>query len=445
MNKGKLEVKNLGIIEDVVVNIDKPLVIFYGDCLQGKTTLLNAIRLLFGGAFPDDLLRHGEEEGYAQLSTDTFSLRREWYRSKKDGAVKARALIFIRNGEIVKEPFDEIRKLINPFMLNQNYLVDMNEPDRNKFLLDLMGADTTDIDTRIEAAESRAKDLRAEIRGFGAVDVTPAPQAESEDEVRNEMRQRTNAWQAQCIVVRERNANIEQQIRTRSHLQQRLEAVETNVRETTNTVERLKAELAVAEEQLKNFTAMAAEAKAKLSALPILGDGALEATPPQPDVSDLTERLSNIKASRVQYEAWQERVKRHASQEARKAELETQNEALRKMRAERVAALGKLNEACKIEGLRFNEAGDLFYEDTSAGMLSTSQLMRLSSALSSLYPKGLGLELLDRGESLGTSIYRYIDRAKNEALTVLATVVGEKPAIMPEDVGVFVVEAGKIK
>jgi len=444
LNKGKLEVKNLGIIEDVVVNIDKPLVIFYGDCLQGKTTLLNAIRLLFGGAFPDDLLRHGEEEGYAQLSTDTFSLRREWYRGKKDSIVKARALIFIRNGEIVKEPFDEIRKLINPFMLNQNYLIDMNEPDRNKFLLDLMGADTTDIDTRIEAVESRAKDLRAEIRGFGAVDVTPVPQAEGEDEVRNEMRQRTNAWQAQCITIRERNAGVEQIVRTRSHLQQRLEAVESNVRGTTSTVERLKTELATAEEQLKSFTAMAEEVKAKLQILPV-DACVLEATPPQPDVSDLTERLSNIKASRVQYEAWQERVKRHASQEARKAELETQIEALRKMRAERVAALGKLNEACKIEGLRFNEAGDLFYEDTSAGMLSTSQLMRLSSALSSLYPKGLGLELLDRGESLGTSIYRYIDRAKNEALTVLATVVGEKPAIVPEDVGVFVVEAGKVK
>ena len=444
MNKGKLEVKNLGIIEDVVVNIDKPLVIFYGDCLQGKTTLLNAIRLLFGGAFPDDLLRHGEEEGYAQLSTDTFSLRREWYRGKKDSIVKARALIFIRNGEIVKEPFDEIRKLINPFMLNQNYLIDMNEPDRNKFLLDLMGADTTDIDTRIEAVESRAKDLRAEIRGFGAVDVTPVPQAEGEDEVRNEMRQRTNAWQAQCITIRERNAGVEQIVRTRSHLQQRLEAVESNVRGTTSTVERLKTELATAEEQLKSFTAMAEEVKAKLQILPV-DACVLEATPPQPDVSDLTERLSNIKASRVQYEAWQERVKRHASQEARKAELETQIEALRKMRAERVAALGKLNEACKTEGLRFNEAGDLFYEDTSAGMLSTSQLMRLSSALSSLYPKGLGLELLDRGESLGTSIYRYIDRAKNEALTVLATVVGEKPAIVPEDVGVFVVEAGKVK
>jgi len=444
LNKGKLEVKNLGIIEDVVVNIDKPLVIFYGDCLQGKTTLLNAIRLLFGGAFPDDLLRHGEEEGYAQLSTDTFSLRREWYRGKKDSIVKARALIFIRNGEIVKEPFDEIRKLINPFMLNQNYLIDMNEPDRNKFLLDLMGADTTDIDTRIEAVESRAKDLRAEIRGFGAVDVTPVPQAEGEDEVRNEMRQRTNAWQAQCITIRERNAGVEQIVRTRSHLQQRLEAVESNVRGTTSTVERLKTELATAEEQLKSFTAMAEEVKAKLQILPV-DACVLEATPPQPDVSDLTERLSNIKASRVQYEAWQERVKRHASQEARKAELETQIEALRKMRAERVAALGKLNEACKTEGLRFNEAGDLFYEDTSAGMLSTSQLMRLSSALSSLYPKGLGLELLDRGESLGTSIYRYIDRAKNEALTVLATVVGEKPAIVPEDVGVFVVEAGKVK
>lgn len=77
-------------------------------------------------------------------------------------------------------------------------------------------------------------------------------------------------------------------------------------------------------------------------------------------------------------------------------------------------------------------------------MLSTSQLMRLSSILSGHYPDGFGLDLIDRGESLGKSIFSFIERAKAEEKTILATVVGEKPAAIPEHVGVFVVEQGKL-
>jgi len=78
-------------------------------------------------------------------------------------------------------------------------------------------------------------------------------------------------------------------------------------------------------------------------------------------------------------------------------------------------------------------------------MLSTSQIMELSSRISATLPNDLGLELIDRAESLGKSIFGYIDRAKAEEKTILATIVGEKPAEISEDIGVFVVEDGKVK
>jgi len=37
-----------------------------------------------------------------------------------------------------------------------------------------------------------------------------------------------------------------------------------------------------------------------------------------------------------------------------------------------------------------------------------------------------------------------VDRAKKDDKTILVTVVGEKPAVTPVDVGVFVVENGKL-
>ena len=77
-------------------------------------------------------------------------------------------------------------------------------------------------------------------------------------------------------------------------------------------------------------------------------------------------------------------------------------------------------------------------------MISDSQIMRLSSELSALYPEGFGLDLIDRAESLGKSIFEFVDRAKAEKKTIMATIVGERPAKVPPEIGVWVVEDGKV-
>ena len=54
------------------------------------------------------------------------------------------------------------------------------------------------------------------------------------------------------------------------------------------------------------------------------------------------------------------------------------------------------------------------------------------------------MELIDRAESLGTEIWKSVQRAEEHQLSILATIVGEAPAIVPENVGVFIVEDGAI-
>jgi len=39
-----IKIKNIGIIADQKITIDKPLIIFYGETRQGKTTILNCVR-----------------------------------------------------------------------------------------------------------------------------------------------------------------------------------------------------------------------------------------------------------------------------------------------------------------------------------------------------------------------------------------------------------------
>ena len=44
MKPTKLVIKNIGKIADETIAIDKPLILFYGEIKQGKTTILNCVR-----------------------------------------------------------------------------------------------------------------------------------------------------------------------------------------------------------------------------------------------------------------------------------------------------------------------------------------------------------------------------------------------------------------
>jgi hypothetical protein len=52
------------------------------------------------------------------------------------------------------------------------------------------------------------------------------------------------------------------------------------------------------------------------------------------------------------------------------------------------------------------------------------------------------LELIDKGESLGKSVMDLVAKAEREEKNILVTIVGEKPANIPANIGVFVVENG---
>ena len=103
----KLTVRNLGPIADAEIDLaGKPLVIFYGEVRQGKTTLLNAVRWAMGGAFPDDIIRHGCDEALARLDFTENGVAgwasRSWYKSAKGGTLKAREQEFVRGGAKIK-------------------------------------------------------------------------------------------------------------------------------------------------------------------------------------------------------------------------------------------------------------------------------------------------------------------------------------------------------
>ena len=360
------------------------------------------------------------------------TLLREFYTAE-DRTVKARPLKLVLDDRAVARPVDKLKVLLNPFLLDQNFLVNKSELDRKKYFAEMFNTSTEALDAEFAKANTEAAELRAKITGYGDIELTEVKRVDVQvlrTELSNikalDRRAREN-WELRILQIRNFND-------TRAANQKAVEEYQAEIGKIQDEIARL---------QLKE-----AEAKAEFFA----GKEWLEANPVQvmpdsPEYNDTTtleEQISQAAATNVraeQYEANLARHKQKVADEKRVLELERRQRAIRD---ERIAKLDAIADASGIPGLEFLENGSFAYEDTQPGMLSTSQLMRLSAALSSKYPEGIGVDLIDRAESLGRSVFEFVDKAKAENKTILATIVGERPATVPKDVGVFVVEHGKV-
>jgi hypothetical protein len=167
--------------------------------------------------------------------------------------------------------------------------------------------------------------------------------------------------------------------------------------------------------------------------------------PQAPDFTAIDDALAAAGEHIAKYRMYEQNLKRAAELEVKTKELRALEADLKTRRDSRQAVLATATQNSRVPGLGFTPDGSLVFENTAESMLSDSQKMRLSSLLSSLYPQGLGLELIDRAESLGTSVFAFVDKARREEKTILASIVGEHPAVVQDEIGVFVVANGEVK
>ena len=409
----KLVINNIGIIGNETIEFNKPLNLFYGDVRQGKTTILNAIKLCFGGGFPDDIIKHGEKKASVELHFDGAHIERK-FRKDKHGVTKAEKIEFVNSeGEIENKPVDAIQKFLNPFLLNQDHLVDMNEPSRKRYFIDLFGVDTVAIDSELKALENDSKDLRISIKAYGDI---------SSEVVKPVNIETLEIEKKKIVDDHEENYNkvFKENERKRKLDDDRERGI--------NRLREIEAESGRIEKWLK------ANMGEELEEIPIL-----------PDTSEVDSKIGEGREQNIRYQQYLKDQGAISLKAEAQDDLTDKEEQIRDLRSDKASLLTGINDKCTIKGLKFDESGNFEYEDTTAGMLSTSQLMRLSSELGKLYPEGFGLELIDRGESIGKDIFLFVKKAQEENKTILATIVGEKPADIPEEIGVFVVDNGEIK
>jgi hypothetical protein len=464
MKPKSLNIKNIGIIADTTIETDKPLLLFYGDIMQGKTTILNAVKWLFGGSYPSDIIRHGEKEASILLKFENGSISREWYVNK-EGETTDRPIVFIQDGTPVKKPVAEIKKFLNPYLLDNEYLKKMSETEQKKYFADLFGVDTSDIDKQISTAASEAQTIRATIKGYGEIDTTEVKPV-NVDALKERKGAIVNAHNDTLDKIRAELAEIRQNhlamVRATEEENKEIRGHNTTVESKSRTIDECGRRIDDITIQIANLQReREAEEKMRSEAHVWLNDNPTKAekqAPTPPDTTALEEKLtvpadtaaideeiSQANATNVRYEQYKKNLERQQKKETDEKKLSDLEAKQRDLKKQKLAKLKDISETCGIPGLSFDENGAFTYDGTMSGMLSTAQIMQLSSELSALYPAGFGLDLIDRGESLGKSIFAFVEKAEREEKTILATIVGEKPAVVPENIGVFVVENGEVR
>lgn len=422
MKPAKLVIKNIGKIADTTIDINKPLILFYDEIKQGKTTILNCVRWVCGGEFPDDIISHGASEGAIELHFDGGMIGRSFYRAKT-GETKARAVVFVKNGKPVSSPVAEIKRLLNPFLLDQDFLRNKTELERKQYFTELFAVDTTELDTELFNSQREAQALRAKIAGYGEIDLT----------------------KIEVVDVRAAQDRLNSINATHDEACDKIETENESIRTHNNSVERVENTKSDIESTLESYRKKVKDLEAQLKAIELPKRKELKSKPVKPDTTALENQIREAGATNVRATQYQHNLNRQKAKKNDEEKLSAMEKRQREIKAEKQAKLKSISSTCGIEGLEFDEAGNFIYDGTTAGMISDSQIMRLSSELSALYPDGFGLDLIDRAESLGKSIFEFVDRAKAENKSILATIVGERPASVPENVGVFVVENGKVK
>ena len=410
----KIQIKNIGIISDTEIILEKGLNLFYGDVKQGKTTILNSVRWVCGGSYPNDILKHGEEEGSIHIFFDNgATVRREFYLSKVSG-IKDRPVQFIKDGIVQSQPVSKLKELFNPFQLNQNHFTEMSALEKKRFAVDLFNVDTAEEEKELKTLKEKGNNLLKKMKAivFGKeVKVEHVDIKKLTEELK-----KTEEF------------NLDQA------------AAADDLDKANRAIEEIDEDILQAEEKLQKLRTRLEDKKEYISKLPKAKE--------IKDTTALTEKISDAKLINYKADQYVEMTKENEKKENERAKLEIDIKQARvDVKAKEKEITDKLkavNDSHGIEGLVFVDGGDFTYEGTSADMLSTSQNAKLSSALQSKYPESMAVEIIDQGESWGKSIFDLIEKAEKENKVILTTVVGEKPAKAPAKAGVFVVKDGEV-
>lgn len=62
-----LHIKNIGIIDDISINLDQGFNVLTGETGAGKTLIIDSLSIIAGGRFSKEMIRKGQDQSFVEL------------------------------------------------------------------------------------------------------------------------------------------------------------------------------------------------------------------------------------------------------------------------------------------------------------------------------------------------------------------------------------------
>jgi energy-coupling factor transporter ATP-binding protein EcfA2 len=164
-----IHVQNFKKIRNVKLeDADRGLILIGGKNGAGKSSFLDAVTCLLTGAeaIPANPIRDGEKEGFVEVETDGFTIRRTFTR-KEDGTFGGTLSIKSADGMRAASPQAWLDKKLGSLSCDPVAFLALPAEKQAARLREIVGIDTTALDTRYDAVYA----TRAELRKKGKEEV----------------------------------------------------------------------------------------------------------------------------------------------------------------------------------------------------------------------------------------------------------------------------------
>lgn len=143
-----LHIKNIGIIDDITINLNEGFNVLTGETGAGKTLIIGSLQILAGGRFSKEMIRNGESVSYVEM--DAF-LPNQGYENdtvivSREINIKGKNTCKI-NGRLVT---------VSELKYFMNNIIDIHGQNDNQSILDV----STHIELLDEYAASEIKDIK---------------------------------------------------------------------------------------------------------------------------------------------------------------------------------------------------------------------------------------------------------------------------------------------
>lgn len=493
-----IEIRNIGIISHENITDLKSVTAIFGDTKQGKTTFLNSFAWALGMPYSKNIIKNGCDKGEIVVTYEGGSSTAVFKR-QSDGSAQ-RTITLINDGRKESKAKEWLTRNVNPFIFEPDLLQNKSVIERKRFLLDICSIDVSELESQINLLSSNLSEANKKVLNIALPTVVIKPDIEQAQKEYDSEKQRLvelfnentrldglklKEWQLSYDFAKNEYDSIVKNIELKYEAMktevikdvENWNALQREISEQLNDVQSANIHISTGleildklgfteKERIKNIVYKFASdfkqpeplknVSIELSKIekpkiePFLFTLVKPEPTPAPDKTNLTglkfklEYFQTIETER--YIDYLEKQKVYDFNQLNVIKAKEISDSLREKRKELLLKLSGISNI--IPEISVNETGEILFNESNFDMLSGSELVNFKMSISKLWKDGIDLEIIDKAGELGLdvtkSIATVIDYAKENSKHVVMSFLREKPACCIEEVGVFVIEKGKI-